>query len=89
MSRRNLLSTMPHMDDIPSTPVRRLFKLAGVRTTEKQTFNTLLDMKRKFRSTEKKVRVYCQNEIFKMEFDTIRRYKARLGGEYTYLKISM
>lgn len=79
-SRRNLLASMPHMDSTPSTPIRRLFKLAGVRTTEKQTYNALLEIKRGFRATENKVKVFCQNEIIKMEFDTLRRYRAKLNG---------
>lgn len=71
---------MPHMDDVPGTPVRRLYKLAGVRTTEKQTFNMMFDMKRQFRGVEKKVRNHTENEIWQKEFDTVRRYKNKLPG---------
>jgi len=81
-SRRNLLAKTGNINEIPTTPVRRLYKLAGVRTTDKQVFNTLLGMKRAFRSAEKKVRIYYENEIGKIEWDTVKRFRSKLNGTY-------
>ncbi|ODM91123.1 hypothetical protein Ocin01_15559 [Orchesella cincta] len=79
-SRLNLLKKTPHMDDIPPTPVRRLFKLAGIRTTEKDIFTNIMEMKRNFRLTENKLRVYYENEIGKLDWDTLKRFRCKLNG---------
>lgn len=79
-SRQNLLKKTPHMDEIPGTPVRRLYKLAGVRTTEAEIFNNIMEMKKMFRVTENKCRVYYENEIGKLDWDTQKRFRGKLRG---------
>ncbi|CAL8104422.1 unnamed protein product [Orchesella dallaii] len=79
-SRMNLLRKTPHMDDVPATPVRRLFKLAGIRTTEKDIFTNIMEMKRNFRLAENKLRVYYENEIGKLDWDTLKRFRCKLNG---------
>lgn len=79
-SRRSLLKKTPHMNDVPGTPHRRLYKLAGVRTTEKDIFNNIMEMKKSFRVTENKVKIYYENEIGKYEWDTTKRFRTKLYG---------
>lgn len=79
-SRQNLLKKTPHMDEVPPTPVRRLYKLAGVRTTETDVFNNIMEMKKLFRVTENKVKVYYENEIGKLDWDTLKRFRCKMNG---------
>jgi len=88
-SRRNLLAKAANLDEVTSTPVRRLYRLAGVRTTDKDTFQALLDMKSAFRLTERKVRVFYENEIGKFDWDTVPRFRAKLNGKNIINKISL
>lgn len=84
LSRQNLLKKTPHMDESPSTPVRRLYKLAGVRTTEMDLFNNIMEMKKMFRVTENKLRVYYENEIGKWDWDTLKRFRCKLNGIHPF-----
>jgi len=79
-SRLDLLKKAPDAADqsAPPTPIRRLYKMAGIHTTEKDFYQVLMEMKRPFRNTERKLRIFYENEIEKYEWDTLKRYRVKL-----------
>jgi len=85
-SRLNLLSIVPDITNAdgerPTTPLRKLYEVAGVKTLDKDFFQILMSIKRSFRDLEKSLRVSIANKVEKLEWDTPKRYKAKIRGQF-------
>ncbi|CAG7824933.1 unnamed protein product [Allacma fusca] len=79
-SRLNLLAKNPEAsnDNPPPSPVQFLYKIAGIKTTEKRTFESLMTIKKKFRVTEKSLRFYYANETDKADWETQNRFRHKI-----------
>jgi len=87
-SRVNLLAKIPGAanDAPPPSPIRRLLRESGIKTTDKEMFSIIMGMKRPFRQSEKNLRHFYTNEVEKYEWETMKRYKAKVQGKYGVFK---
>lgn len=81
-SRLNLLAKCPGADSEEPIPqeILKLYTVTGIKTTSKDMYRTVMKMKKAFNDIEKNVSTYYLNEIEKFEWDTMKRYKTKIGG---------